>query len=68
MRVIQFLEPVDDDFIGPFDSEMEALVWLRENERTERHVIHHMVSPVACMFRAVMCWNDDDATRFGELR
>lgn len=50
MRVIQFLEPVTDDFIGPFSSEESANRWLEENNRTEKHLIHHLVDPAECMF------------------
>lgn len=50
MRVIQFLEPVKDDFIGPFSSEESAKRWLAENDRSEKHVIHHLVDPAEAMF------------------
>lgn len=44
-RVIQFLEPVADDFIGPFPDEESAKAWIAAHARTEAHLAHHMVSP-----------------------
>ncbi len=49
MRVIQFLESVQDDFIGPFASEQSAKEWLIENDRNEKHVIHDLVDPIEAM-------------------
>lgn len=50
MRVIQFLAPVRNDFIGPFATEESAKRWLEENDRTEPHVIHDLVDPAEEMF------------------
>lgn len=50
MRVIQFLEPVHNDFVGPFSTLESAQRWLEENNRTERHAIHHIVDPAEEMF------------------
>lgn len=49
MRVIQFLEPVHDDFVGPFADEASAIVWMEENDRNERHLIHHLADPFEAM-------------------
>lgn len=50
MRVIQFLDPVKNDFIGPFSDKYSAERWLEENNRQEKHVIHHLTDPAEEMF------------------
>lgn len=48
MQVIQFLERVPDDFVGPFSTEESARRWLADNNRTEKCAIHHMVDSAEC--------------------
>jgi hypothetical protein len=50
MRVIQFLEPVRNDFIGPFVTEASAQRWLEENDRQEKCLIHDLTDPAEEMF------------------
>ena len=46
MVIIQFLEPVDNDFIGPFETERSATLWLEVNERSEENIIHSLTDPI----------------------
>jgi hypothetical protein len=50
MRIIQFLESMRNDFVGPFSDEYSARRWLEENDRQESYVIHHLVDPSEEMY------------------
>lgn len=68
MRVIQFLEPVTDDFVGPFSTVESAQRWLDENDRTENHVIHHLVDPAECMYGPIAPMYPDERDIADPLR
>lgn len=45
-RVIQVLVPCTDDFIGPFESEGHAGLWVRmQGLEPYEHVVHDMIDP-----------------------